>query len=115
MTLSHRHVLALVWLTSLLTALGLGGVAPVAAAVVLAAPTVQGVRWYRLRRFRRHLRTVAQQRGVPWREPRVVDGKLEWSKSVVVGGQVVAWTPTLEPRAMTDAEIVEWLRPIGGA
>ncbi len=114
MKLESRHILALIWLTSLLMALGLGGVVPVAALVVLAAPAVDGVRWYRLRRFRRHLREVAALRGVPWREPRVVDGKLEWSKTVVMGGEAVTWKPALEPRPMTDGEIVEWLRPLGG-
>lgn len=114
--LEPRHILVLVWLAALLMALGLGGVVPVAALVVLARPVVRTWRWLQIRRFRRRLRTVAALRGIPWTEPRVVDEtRLEWRKSLVVGGQSVDWTPSLEPKAMTDEQIVEWLRPLGGA
>lgn len=115
--LEPRHILVLVWLSALLIALGLGGVVPIAALIALARPVVAAWRWLRIRRFRRRLRAVAAARNVAWREPRVVDEtRLEWPKtSFVIGGQTADWIPSLEPKPMTDEQIVEWLRPLGGA
>lgn len=106
--------LAAVWVCTLLVALGMGGAAPVAVVMAATAPVSRVWRAQRVRRFRRRLRTVALARGVRWTEPTIEDDRrLVWKlRTVGPDGSPFAWDLPLEPRKMSDAEIVEWLRPV---
>ncbi len=112
-----RHILALLWLCALMTALGLGGAVPVACLVAGYGPAVKAWRWLVVRRFRRRLREVAAAHRLRWVEPKVVGERmLEWPEMVVpVAGQVMKFVPSLEVRKISDLQILEFLKPIGGA
>lgn len=102
-----------IWICTLLLSLGMGSAGVVAVVMAAAGPVARMWRAHRVRRFRRRLRAVAAARGVRWTEPAIEDDRrLVWKLRGVAADRQFEWELKLEPRKMSDAEIVEWLRPV---
>lgn len=106
--------LVAIWICTLLVALGMGSAGAVAVVMAAAGPAARVWRAHRVRRFRRRMRAVALARGIRWQEPTIeADRRLVWKlRTVGPDGAPFTWDLPIEPRKMSDAEIVEWLRPV---